>query len=127
MENADGFVPVLEEKDLQEGKMKLVTIEGTPVLFIKQQGQIFAIDNRCPHQGCGFSGGTLDGLVIICPCHDWRFSLETGEYEEESAMKLTTFEWKVEAGKIWVKLEEDTEQSKLVVQAPNRFLLSFCC
>jgi nitrite reductase/ring-hydroxylating ferredoxin subunit len=109
MENTDGFVPVLEEKDLQEGKMKLATIEGTPVLFIKQQGQIFAIDNRCPHQGCGFSGGTLDGLVIICPCHDWRFSLKTGEYEEESAIKLTTFEWKVESGKIWVKLEEDAE------------------
>ena len=56
MENTDGFVPVLEEKDLKEGKMKLVTIEGTPVLFIKQQGKIFVIDNRCPHQGCGFSG-----------------------------------------------------------------------
>lgn len=100
------FVMVLEEKALQEGKIKLVSFEGLPILFIKQQGKIFVIDNRCPHMGCGFSGGTLDGLVIVCPCHDWRFNLETGEYEDEPLMKLKKFEFKVEAGKIWIKLEE---------------------
>ena len=91
--------------------MKLVTVEGTPILFIKQQGQIFAINNRCPHMACGFIGGTLDGLVIVCPCHDWRFNLETGEYEEEPAMKLTKYEWKLESEKIWVKIEEETDDS----------------
>ncbi len=111
MEKSDGFVPVLKEKELQEGKMKRVSVEGIPVLLIKQQGRIFVIDNRCPHQGCGFSGGTLNGLVIVCPCHDWRFNLETGEYEEEPAMKLTIYEWKLESGKIWVKLEEETDDS----------------
>jgi len=106
LENTYGFVAVLEEKELQEGKMKRLSIQGTPVLLIKLQGKIFALDNRCPHQGCGLSGGTLDGLVIICPCHDWRFNLETGEYEEEPLMKLTKFDWKVELGKIWVKLDD---------------------
>jgi len=108
MENADGFVAVLKEKELQEGKMKLVSVEGTPVLFIKQQGKIFVINNRCPHMACGFSGGTLDGLVIVCPCHDWRFDLKTGEYQDEPAYKLTKYDWKIESGKIWVKLEEET-------------------
>jgi nitrite reductase/ring-hydroxylating ferredoxin subunit len=106
VDSLEGFVPALDEKELQEGKMKLLSVEGTPILFIKQKGKIFAIDNRCPHMGCGFSGGTLDGLVVICPCHDWRFDLETGEYEDEPSMKLTMYEWKIEAGKIWVKLDE---------------------
>jgi len=108
VENLDGFVPVLEEKELQEGKMKLVSVEGTPVLFIKQKGQIFVIDNRCPHMSCGFSGGTLDGLVIVCPCHDWRFDLRTGEYQDEPTIKLTKYNWKIKSGKIGVKLEEET-------------------
>ncbi len=90
--NQNNFVPVLEEKELQEGTMKLVRIEGLPVLLIKQSGQIYAIDNRCPHMGCAFSGGTLDGDVIICPCHDWRFKLKTGEYEDDPAMKLISYE-----------------------------------
>lgn len=109
MDAVDGFVPVLEEKELQEGKMKLLSVEGTPVLFIMQKGKIFVIDNRCPHMGCGFSGGTLDGLVIVCPCHDWRFNLETGEYEDEPSMTLTRYEWTVKSGKIWVKLEQDED------------------
>lgn len=108
MENNDGFVPVLDEKELGEGKMKLVSVKGAPVLLIKQNGHIFAIDNRCPHMRCGFSGGTLDGLVIVCPCHDWRFSLETGEYEIEPFFKLTKYDWKIKSGKICVKLEEET-------------------
>lgn len=99
------FVPVLDEKELAEGSMKLVDAEGVPVLLVKVRGEIFAIDNRCPHMSCGFSGGSLDGYVIICPCHDWRFNLKTGEYEEEKDMKLVKFEWKIESGKIWVKTE----------------------
>jgi 3-phenylpropionate/trans-cinnamate dioxygenase ferredoxin subunit len=106
MGEMEDFFPVLEVKELADGSMKLVSVESIPVLLIKQAGKIFAIDNRCPHQGCGFSGGTLDGLVIVCPCHEWRFNLVTGEYEEEPAMKLTKFEWKIKDGKIWVKLED---------------------
>jgi 3-phenylpropionate/trans-cinnamate dioxygenase ferredoxin subunit len=102
------FVPVLEEKELQEGAMKLVSVEGSPVLLIKQSGQIFAIDNRCPHMGCAFSGGNLEGLVIVCPCHEWRFNLKTGEYEDEPTIKLTIYEHKIISGKICVKIEEET-------------------
>ena len=106
MDNQNGFVPVLEENELHEGSMKLVKVEGLPVLLIKQFGQIYAIDNRCPHMGCMFSGGTLDGSVIVCPCHDWRFDLKTGEYAEDPEMKLVSYECKVESGKIWVRLDE---------------------
>ena len=102
----ENFFPALAESELKDGTMKLVSVEGTPILFIKQFGEIFAIDNRCPHQGCGFSGGTLDGAVIVCPCHAWRFNLETGEYDKEPAMKLTKYEWIIKEGKIWVKLDD---------------------
>ena len=56
---------------------------------------------------CGFSGGTLEGMVIICPCHDWRFDLKTGEYDQDPSMKLLKYEWKTESGKIWVKIDEE--------------------
>ena len=101
------FVAVLDEAELQEGAVKAVNVYGTPVLLVKKSGKIFVFDDRCPHMQCRLSHGTLDGLVIVCPCHDWRFSLETGEYEEEPAFKLTSFEWKIEDGKIWVKVEEE--------------------
>ena len=103
----EGFVPVIDEKELNEGQMKAVRVEGKPVLLIRQLGKIYVIDDRCPHMGCKFSGGRLDGNVVICPCHDWRFNLETGEYEDLPSYVLTMYPFKVEAGKIWVKVEED--------------------
>lgn len=106
MGEMDDYYYALDEKDLKDGAMKLVNVEGTQVLLVKQSGKIFAIDNKCPHQGCSFAGGTLDGLVVICPCHDWRFNLVSGEYEKEPAFKLIKFEWKIKNGKIWVKLED---------------------
>jgi nitrite reductase/ring-hydroxylating ferredoxin subunit len=57
-------------KRTTEDKMKLVKVQDTSVLRIKQPDKIFAIDNRCPHLACGFSGGSLDNFWIICPCHD---------------------------------------------------------
>ena len=106
MNEMENFFLAIEEAELKDGSMKLVSVEGTPILLIKQLGEIFAIDNRCPHQGCGFSGGTLDAGIIVCPCHEWRFNLKSGEYEKGPAMKLTKYEWKIEDGKIWVKLED---------------------
>ncbi len=99
-------MPAVDEKEWAESKMKLVSVEGIPIVFIKQHGKIYAIDNRCPHMGCGFSGGTLDGVCLICPCHDWCFNIETGEYKEDQAIKLKKYEWKIEDGKIWVKLDD---------------------
>jgi len=107
MAESENFVPILEEKELQEGTMKLIRVEGLPVLLIKQLGQIYAIDNRCPHMACGFSGGSIDGNIIVCPCHDWRFDLKTGEYEDDPSMKLKSYEWKIESGKIWVKFDDE--------------------
>jgi len=105
MENSE-WNCVLNEKDLIEGKMKLVRVQGTPVALIKQQGQFFAIDNRCPHLGCGLSGGSLDGFWVVCPCHDWRFDLETGLCEEGPGFELVMYKLKIEAGKIWIRIEE---------------------
>ncbi len=104
MEAEDGFVALIDEKELAEGKMNVVSYEGTPVLFIKQNSKIYVFDNRCPHMACSLSGGTLEESLVICPCHDWRFNLETGEYKEEPAITLVKYDWKVVSGKIYVKL-----------------------
>jgi len=70
MSNQNSFVPVLDENELQKGTMKLVSVEGSPVLLIKQFGQIFVSITAVHTWGCAFSGGTLEGFLIVCPCHD---------------------------------------------------------
>ena len=102
-------MPVLDENELPEGSMKVVSVEGLSILLVKLHDQIFAVSNRCPHMGCLMSGGTIEGYIIICPCHDWRFDLRTGQYEDVKEIKLTIYKWRIESGKICIKLEEDIE------------------
>ena len=109
MNAQDDFVPVLDENELPEGSMKVVSVEGLPILLVKMHDQIFAVSNRCPHMGCLLSGGTIKEYIITCPCHDWRFDLRTGEYEDVKEIKLTLYKWRIESGKVWIKIEEDME------------------
>jgi 3-phenylpropionate/trans-cinnamate dioxygenase ferredoxin subunit len=106
MYDDDGYVDGIMESELKEGTMKMVRLEGTPVLFIKQNGKLYVIDDRCPHMGCSFAGGSLDDNFVVCPCHDWRFDLESGEYEDNPAYVLVTYPYKVVDGKIWVKVDD---------------------
>lgn len=107
MSQDEGYSPVISEYEIQEGKMKLIRAEGKQVLFIKQKGKLYVIDDKCPHMGCKFSGGNLEEDFVVCPCHEWRFNLETAEYEKDPEYLLVTYPFMVKDGKIWVKLEED--------------------
>ncbi len=108
MAQSDDYQPIIDENELQEGKPKPIRIQGIPLLLIKQNGEIYVIDDRCPHMACKFSGGKLEGNDVVCPCHDWRFNLQTGECPEHPGYELVKYQFRVEDGKIWVNLEDDT-------------------
>ena len=46
------------------------------VLLIGVKKKIYAIDNRCPHEGYPLSNGfTNDNCVLTCNWHNWKFDL----------------------------------------------------
>jgi len=70
----------LKRCDLGTNGRKLVRCEGKQVLVVAQQDRLFAIANRCPHEGYPLSEGTLGpGCVLTCNWHNWKFDLESGE------------------------------------------------
>ena len=99
------WIPVLEEKVLDEKGGVCVNPKGLPVLLMKRYGQIFALSNRCPHMGCALAGGSIDGYTLKCPCHDWQFDIRTGKMaQEDSDIILKSYECKVDSGKISIKI-----------------------
>jgi len=68
------------EKFTEKNK-NLVFKEGKKqVLLIEVNKKIFALDNRCPHEGYPLSeGGVSDSCVLTCNWHNWKFDLKTGE------------------------------------------------
>jgi nitrite reductase/ring-hydroxylating ferredoxin subunit len=66
--------------DLRAKGRKLVRRDGKQVLLIAAEGRLFAIANRCPHEGYPLSEGSLGaGCVLTCNWHNWKFDLATGE------------------------------------------------
>src|SRR5260221_8972475 len=66
--------------ELQAAGRKLVRLAGKQILLVAEGGRIFAIANRCPHEGYPLSEGTLGpGCVLTCNWHNWKFDLASGQ------------------------------------------------
>src|SRR5438105_10594039 len=69
----------INRNDLGAHGRRLVRKNGRQVLLVSADGQLFAIANRCPHEGYPLSEGTLGpDCVLTCNWHNWKFDLGTG-------------------------------------------------
>jgi nitrite reductase/ring-hydroxylating ferredoxin subunit len=103
----NGFAKSINEAELAEGHMKAVRVNGKPILLVRVGGRIYAVSNLCPHAGCQLQSGILTDYIVMCPCHGWKFDIRTGEYQENSIMKLTSYLCKVDYGKLYIQITTD--------------------
>jgi nitrite reductase/ring-hydroxylating ferredoxin subunit len=81
MENKDPMWTAtgIAEAELTTLGRKLVRKAGKQILLIARGGRVFAIANRCPHEGYPLSEGSEGpGCVLTCNWHNWKFDLATG-------------------------------------------------
>src|SRR6516225_4573733 len=70
----------LKRSELGGDGRKLVRHDGRQVLVVDTGGKLFAIANRCPHEGYPLSEGTIGpGCVLTCNWHNWKFDLASGQ------------------------------------------------
>jgi nitrite reductase/ring-hydroxylating ferredoxin subunit len=74
------FEPIgVTRADLAARGRKVVRRGGRQVLLIASGERVFAIANRCPHEGYPLSEGTLGpDCVLTCDWHNWKFDLASG-------------------------------------------------
>ncbi len=65
--------------DLPPGKMLKVESDGKAILVANMDGNYFAMDDICTHQGANLSEGTLDGSTVTCPWHGSTWDCKTGK------------------------------------------------
>lgn len=101
----NGWIQVMKADALRLQSMAAVFPKGLPVLLIRKTAdELYAVANKCPHMGCPLSRGRLDGHILQCPCHDWRFDIRTGVFLDAPELALRLHEWKIEDGRIFVKI-----------------------
>lgn len=65
--------------DLKEGELRGYEVGKRNVLVACVAGKLKALDDWCNHAGCLLSGGHLEKNLVICPCHEIGFDLDTGK------------------------------------------------
>lgn len=86
------------------GEHREVDVDGTPIVVFNIDGEFFAIEDVCTHDGGRLTGGCVHGDEIECPRHGARFSIRTGEALTAPAYEPTaTFPVKVEDGVVYTR------------------------
>ncbi len=99
------FVKVAETSDIPAGRVKVVVVGDRRIALCNVDGQFFAIDDLCTHDGGALDQGELQGDVIECPRHGARFSVRTGKVLALPAVKaLDTYPLTLEGSEIRVAL-----------------------
>lgn len=73
-----GWTRVAGPGELSPGETLEVQLGTRSVAVFHTGEKVFAIDNFCPHKHGPLGHGPVQGGVVTCPLHGWRFQLETG-------------------------------------------------
>ncbi len=65
--------------DLKADGRLVVKPNGRQIVLFEGADGIHACNNRCPHEGYPLSEGDIDGCVLTCNWHNWKFDLSSGE------------------------------------------------
>lgn len=87
----DGWVTVLASTSLDDRRPERVDAGGEAVLLVRDGDRLFAIGDRCTHQGAPLHRGrvTFSGSIAqaTCPAHGSSFDLISGKVMRGPAMQ----------------------------------------
>ncbi|MEM7160238.1 MAG: Rieske 2Fe-2S domain-containing protein [Myxococcota bacterium] len=75
----DAWVDVAAPEELTVDSPSLVKLGKRQLAVLRtEDGDLFAIDNRCPHEGYPLVQGQVRGCTLTCAWHNFKFDLRDG-------------------------------------------------
>lgn len=65
--------------DVPLGEGRAVTLDGRRIAIFRSPAGWFALDAACPHRGGPLADGIVCDSAVICPLHERRYDLASGE------------------------------------------------
>lgn len=90
-----------------EGGRKVVELGDRVVVIFRLDGEFYALDDLCTHDGGPLAEGPLDGYCVVCPRHGARFDIRDGRALTMPATRATaSHQLKVEGDQLWIRLRD---------------------
>jgi 3-phenylpropionate/trans-cinnamate dioxygenase ferredoxin subunit len=98
------WIDVTPESGFAPGAFTVVDVDDVMIAVFNLQGEYFAIEDLCTHDGGDLVGGCVRGDTIECPRHGAVFSIRTGEVLAPPAYEpVAIFPVRVSDGMIQVR------------------------
>ncbi|HEX7136178.1 MAG TPA: Rieske 2Fe-2S domain-containing protein [Iamia sp.] len=101
--SAPPFRAVAALADVQKAEKLVVDVEGTAVLLLWHEDRLTAMANLCIHRERELSSGFLLKGRVVCPGHQWSFSLEDGFCKERDRTQ-PVYETRVVDGRVEIAI-----------------------
>ena len=98
------YVKVAAVTEIPSGTKKIVEVAGVLVVVINVDGEFYAVEDVCTHDGGPLGEGNLEGCQLVCPRHGARFDVRTGAALTMPAFEpAPTYEVRVQDGAVLVE------------------------
>jgi len=98
------WIRVASLNDCPPGQTLEVVAADRIVALFNVEGQVYAMDGICPHQGGPLGKGHLQGCVLTCPWHGWQYDVRNGQHQANKSIVHTCFAVRADESDIWVDL-----------------------
>lgn len=116
--NASVWTPICRVEDIPVlGSRRVERANGLDVaVFRNDQGEVFALLDRCPHKGGPLSQGIVFGKHVACPLHNWTIGLCDGQASAPDEGCTPKFSVKVEDGQVFLDAHQLATQATDLVR-----------
>lgn len=99
-------VPLGPASELPPGERKVVHTDLGMVSVYNVDGTYHAIDDLCPHMSESLAGGHVDGCIVTCGAHGWRFDVRNGKSPDFEGIEVATFTVEEVDGELYLLLSQ---------------------
>ena len=97
--------------ELQRDGVRVVSTGERTVAVFWHRGEVFAVDNRCPHMGFPLSQGTVADGILTCHWHHAKFDLSGGCAFDLFADDVAAFRSELRDGEVWIDPQPQEEEA----------------
>lgn len=100
------FTDVGAVTDFPDDSMHALQVGGEDVLLVRQNGQFYALVNRCTHRDYPLGTGELLDGAVKCEWHGAKFDLGTGKPTLPAVKKIRLFQVVVAGERVKIAVQE---------------------
>ncbi len=100
----DSWTRVCARDEMAPGEHRVVDADGTMIAVFNIDGEHYAIEDVCTHDGGELAGGPVHGFEVECPRHGARFDVRDGAVCAPPAYAPTaSFPIRIDAEGVWTR------------------------